>query len=204
MTRFPERSPNVASLLESLKKRVERIVSPTEPEWRAFLDSAVRKVVPKGQCLWREGDSCQHLAFLTTGVFRYFALKDGRDISLQFMFAGNFFVDYPSFVNEEPIRFYYEALQDAELILLPRTTVYAAIHRYPVWERFARIMSEHNAVQISKRKNTMLFDSPKEQYLGLLRERPKVFQLVPQHMIATYLGITPEHLSRIRRSLRDD
>lgn len=190
-----------ALCLAPLKERVERIVRPTEDEWCAMLDGASVKAVAKGACLWRPGDLCRHLAFINAGALRYYAIKDGKEISLQFMFSGSFMIDYPSFIDQEPIAYHFEAIEDSEVILIPRSSVYMAVDRFPVWERFARITSEQNAVAISKRKNAMLFDSPKEQYLALLKERPKVFQHVPQHMIATYLGITPEHLSRIRRGL---
>lgn len=134
-------------------------------------------------------------------LFRYYYLKDDQDISLQFIFDHNFLIDYPSFVNGEPVTYYYQALINAELILIERDKLYDLTEAAPVWQRFARIMSEQNAVSMHKSKNSFIIDSPEERYLKLFRERPNVIQSIPQHVIATFLGITREHLSRLRRKI---
>jgi CRP/FNR family transcriptional regulator, anaerobic regulatory protein len=71
------------------------------------------------------------------------------------------------------------------------------------FERLGRFMAEQTFIAISQRLSSLLLQSPEERYVQLLRERPKVVQRVPQYMIASYLGITPEALSRIRRRLAD-
>lgn len=187
--------------LNHLKAKVEKIVTLSDEEWEFFIADISLKKLNKGAFLWQPGDKCNHLVFINEGVFRYFYNKENQEISLQFMFAHSFMIDYPSFINEEQLAYYFEALEDAEVLMIPKKRIYEAVEKYRTWERFGRITSEKNAVEISKRKNSLLFDSPLEQYLKLIAQRPKIFEKVPLHMIATYLGITREHLSRIRRKL---
>lgn len=184
-----------------LEARIRRIVQPQESDWADLVSLMRPKHLPKGEHIWQPGDVCRHLIFINTGIFRYYYLKADKDISLQFIFDQNFMIDYPSFVNGEPVAYYYRALTDADLIQIDREKLYALIEASPVWQRFARIISEQNAVSLQKSKNSLIIDSPEERYLKLLRDRPKVIRSIPQHMIATYLGITREHLSRLRRKI---
>jgi CRP-like cAMP-binding protein len=76
--------------------------------------------------------------------------------------------------------------------------------RIPAWEKFGRLMAEYILVRIVQRNKSMLFLSPEDQYLNLMKERPKVLANIPQHYIASYLGIKPESLSRIRKRLSEN
>ena len=84
---------------------------------------------------------------------------------------------------------------------MPRKKVYECYDKFPYWERFGRMMAEQNFIELHNEHVARHSYSPEELYLKMLTERPRIIETVPQHMIASYLNITPEHLSRVRKKI---
>ncbi|HLL93669.1 MAG TPA: hypothetical protein VK404_01735, partial [Spirosoma sp.] len=87
---------------------------------------------------------------------------------------------------------------------MPRTDLQTLYNEQPVFERFGRLVAENVVIGSQRRTASLLFDSPEERYLKLITERPKVVERIPLHHIASYLGIQPESLSRIRKRLANN
>jgi CRP-like cAMP-binding protein len=104
-------------------------------------------------------------------------------------------------VSREPSIENHQALVDSEVLLLNYADTQELYEKVPVWQKFGRLIAEFILVRIVQRNKAMLFLSPEDQYLNLMKERPKVISNIPQHYIASYLGIKPESLSRIRKRL---
>jgi len=186
---------------EAIKSYVQRFVPLNDAEFSELSSRLVKKVIPKGALLLEANQPCNHVAFITKGHFRTFCMINDEEVTYNFFFEGNFFSDYASFVSREPSIENHQALVDCEVLLLSHTDTQTLFEKIPAWQKFGRLMAEFILVRIVQRNKAMLFLSPEDQYLNLMKERPKVIANIPQHYIASYLGIKPESLSRIRKRL---
>ncbi|MEM6318157.1 MAG: Crp/Fnr family transcriptional regulator [Bacteroidota bacterium] len=177
-------------------------VQPTDEEWQDLERVYRIKQLKKGDFLVSAGKVCREMNFLNTGNCRTYNLRDGKEITTNFFFAGSLVSDYSSFVQQIPSLEYIQALTDCEVLYFSYESMQYFYEKYPVMERFGRLIAEKVFLNIYQRQNDLLLLTPKERYLKLLKRRPKVVLNLPQIYIASYLGITPEYLSRLRRELK--
>jgi CRP-like cAMP-binding protein len=112
-----------------------------------------------------------------------------------------YLAQYDSFLTRTPSAGNIDALEDCELINLSYDDIQKLYESFPVFERFGRKVAEMLFIMISSQTNRLLTLSPEERYQQLQEEQSYILQRVPQYMIASYIGITPEHLSRLRKRL---
>lgn len=189
--------------LVQIREYISRFISLSDSDQQIFFDSLVKRSIPKGGYLMEAGQVCDYVAFINKGLFRTFCLVKSEEVTYNFSFDGNFFTDYPSFVTRQPTMEYHQALENAEVLTLSYDKMQMIYTKVPAWERFGRLIAEFILVRIAERNRSMLLLSAEEQYLNLMKTRPKVIANVPQHYIASYLGIQPESLSRIRKRLSE-
>lgn len=161
------------------------------------------KDLPKKEFLVRQGETCRHIAFINEGLLRLYYDVEGVEHVRQFHFERSFCSEYQSFLTEKPAQMSLQALEDSELLLISHADLHALFRLSKEFERIGRVLAEQSFIFVSQRFASMLLEPPEERYQILVRERPKVVQRVPQYMIASYLGITPEALSRIRKRLAE-
>jgi CRP-like cAMP-binding protein len=161
------------------------------------------KRVEKKEFFVRQGETCRHIAFINEGLLRLYYDVEGEEHVRQFHFEQSFCSEYQSFLTERPALMSLQALEDSSLLLISRHDLYDLFQRSREFERLGRVLAEQAFIFVSQRFASMLLESPEERYQHLIQERPKVIQRVPQYMIASYLGITPEALSRIRKRLAE-
>lgn len=177
-------------------------ITPIEPEAiDALMDILSPREVRKGEVVWSAGDICRHILFINKGALRYYYFKEGKEVNGQFFFENAFFTDYYSFISREPMEFTTEALEDASLLLMSRSGIFDLYDRFKSFERLGRLIAEQNFIQLHNTRVNLHTKNPEELYRDLLLNRPKVLERVPLYMIASYIGITPEHLSRIRKKV---
>ncbi len=186
-----------------LRKYISQFLTFTEDEWQLHQALLSRRFLKKGEFILRSGEVCNHVTFINKGHFRSYNIVAGDEITFNFAFEGNYVTDYTSFVSRRPSEDYIVAMDDAEILQMKYEDLQAAYEKSPVWQKFGRLMAEFVLIHISQRNKSLLFNSPEERYLNLMKERPKVFERVPQQYIASYLGIKPESLSRIRKRLTE-
>ena len=126
---------------------------------------------------------------------------DGEEITGQFFFENGWYTDYESFLLQKPSKQNIDALEPTELILLSKSDLFNLYITIPKFEKFGRIMAENAFMGLRNRTELLTQQSAEERYLKLVKERPKVIERVPQHYIASYLGIKPPSLSRIRKRI---
>ncbi len=168
-----------------------------------FCSKLTPKHLPKKEFLVRQGETCRHIAFINEGLLRLYYDVEGEEHIRQFHFERSFCSEYQSFLTEKPALMSLQALEECDLLLMPHADLYALFRLNKEFERIGRVLAEQSFIFVSQRFASMLLESPEERYQLLVRERPKVVQRVPQYMIASYLGITPEALSRIRKRLAE-
>ncbi len=155
--------------------------------------------------LLEEGQVSQHYLFIEAGCVRaYFNDRDGNDKTVQFLFENQGLTSFDSFVNHTPSPFTIETIEPSVIYKLPRQYVMQMMEELSHEPDFLQMI-----LQVSARRQThymnefvsFIRDTPEQRYRNLLNERPHVIQRVPQHYIASYLGVSTVHLSRIKSKL---
>ncbi|MFN8334349.1 MAG: Crp/Fnr family transcriptional regulator [Cyclobacteriaceae bacterium] len=185
----------------AIRNFISRFVTFTEDEWKAHEDLLTKKSFRKGEYLLRAGEVCSHVTFINKGYFRVYNNIGEQEFTANFAFDGNYVTDFASFVSRQPTSDNIVAMEDAEVLLLEYNDLQAAYERYPVWQKFGRMIAEYILIFIVERNRSLLFLTPEERYIKLMKDRPRVISSVPLKYIASYLGITPEALSRIRKRM---
>ena len=174
-----------------------------ETAWGAFEQYLSVQKISKGEDLWSTGEVCKHVVFINKGLIRvyYISLENGEETTVQFLFENRYLTDYYSLITQQPCQYFYTALEQCELISIPRVALYEMYDRFKYFERFGRLMAEQSYLLQQRVLFNLKSISPEEKYLNLIKERPKVLQRVPLKLIASYLGMSPEHLSRLRKKI---
>lgn len=187
-------------MFELLFKAINEKVSLTEDEEETCKTFFTPKKLRRKQYLLQQDDVCKYTAFVEKGVLRSYTIDDkGNEHIVQFALEGWWISDIYSFLTGEPSIFNIDALEDAELLLLTKHSNEAMLQTVPKMERYFRILSQKSMVALQRRLVGSLSQSAEEKYTSLVTTYPNIIQRVPQHMIASYLGVTPETLSRIRK-----
>lgn len=148
------------------------------------------------------GKTCKEIGFINIGAFRTYYLAEDREINTQFVFENSFAVDYDSFLQQKPSRYFIQALEDSEIVTFNLATLQNAYSQSHNWERFGRIMAEISYKLTTARVETFLFMNGEERYLHLLENEPHLMNRVALYHIASYLGLERESLSRLRKKLQ--
>ncbi len=184
-----------------MRSFVEQVIQPNDADWELFEQMLTERTLSRKDHFLQAGEVARHVAFVEKGLVRNYYLKDGNAHSVYFYLEGSMFTDIHSLLTGQPSRYYFEALEDCQLLLIAQTDMERLYAQSAIWERFGRLTMQRQVVVVQEMKNALVFDSPQERYQQLVRQKPRILERVPQHMIASYLGITPVHLSRIRRNL---
>lgn len=161
------------------------------------------KSLSKGQDLLGIGDVAGHVFFVVQGLFRYYVTDpvSGEERTGQFFDETRLFTDVTSFLGQMPAIQGIQALEPSVVLRVPRAALLAAYDRDHAVERFGRLMIEDALMGSQRRSTNLLTLGPDERYRVFMTTRPEVARRVPQYLIASYLGVTPEGLSRIRGRL---
>ncbi|MGZ3838251.1 MAG: Crp/Fnr family transcriptional regulator [Flavisolibacter sp.] len=189
-------------MFDLLFQKFDEKVSLTEEEKQVCRSFFTPKKLRKRQYLLQEGDPCRYVAFVEKGILRLYAVDEkGGEHVMQFAFEGWWVADQYSFLTGEPSLYNIDALEDCELLLLSKTAEEQLLEKIPKMERYFRILLQHNLIATQRRLVSSLSHTAEEKYTELIQSCPTIPQRVPQHMMASYLGITPETLSRIRKQM---
>ena len=172
--------------------------------WDKYLPFQKRMDVPAKTVLLEEGKRSQHYIYIEQGCVRAFFNNNGKDKTIQFFFEQEGLTSFDSFINNVPSEFTVETIEPSVVYLLPKKYVTQLIDELLCEPAFARMMLQMSA---QRQKHYMqeffsfIRDTAEERYQHLLTRRPHIVKRVPQHYIASYLGISTVHLSRIKTKL---
>ena len=185
-----------------LRSHIEKRVRLTREEFNRCTQFFTPRKVRKRQFLLQEGDVCKHLAFVNEGCLREYTVDHkGEEHIIQFAIADWWVSDLNSFLSGSVSTHNIDAVHDSEVLLLEKTARDKLFEAVPKMERFFRLLLEGNYVASHRRISESLSASAEERYLAFIKTYPALVERVPQSQIASYLGITPQSLSRIRKEL---
>ncbi|PWB26818.1 Crp/Fnr family transcriptional regulator [Flavobacterium sp. HTF] len=187
--------------MHSVITDLSQFIECNEAENQAFFNALVYKKVKKKEHLLVEGNVCNFGIFIIEGCIRYYYLEDGVEFTGNFFFENCWYADIDSFLNGKPSLLYIEALEDCSVYFLYKNDFDRLVRDYPVFATFLPYMMEKTIRGLSTRNKSMSTITIEERYLKFIKDRPKVVERVPLKYIASYLGIKPESLSRLRTRL---
>ncbi len=175
--------------------------SPLTPECREEMAACATLLsLKKGMVLVREGQFSSKTYYIVNGCARAYYLKDGKDISEWFAFENKFISSIVSFFTGKASPHYIELLEDSVLLELSRDEIEKLSDKYHDFERLIRVVLTHTLLDQQERISSIQFYSAEQKYENILSIHPNITQRVPLTHIASYLGITLETLSRIRKT----
>jgi CRP-like cAMP-binding protein len=179
---------------------IERHIRLTETEKNFFISKLKHRKYRKKQYVLQAGDVARHDNFVIKGLLRAYTVDDkGQEHIAMFAMEGWWTSDLYSFLTETPATQNIDALEDSEVLSIEKPDLETLYHEIPKFERFFRIILQNAFIANQQRVLGSISQTAEEQYLAFIKKYPSLEQRIPQHQIASFLGITPETISRIRR-----
>jgi CRP-like cAMP-binding protein len=189
-------------MFEKLRAFFERSVPITDEQFDLIKSQFTPRKVKKYEILVRAGEICKFGIFVASGCLRTYTIDDkGKEHILQFSVENWWTGDMHSFITSTPATFNVDALEDSDLLLFDNTALQNVTSNVPGLAMLFQMGLQRSTSAQNKRIAASLSATAEERYDSFLKTYPTVAQRVPQHMIASYLGISPETLSRIRKQL---
>ena len=176
---------------------------PLDPAEREDLaQRIIERKIKRRQFILQENDVCKHYTFVAEGCFKkYHVDKKGSEHNLQFAAENDWIMEIDSFYSEKPSRVYIEAIEPATILQIVKKDLLYLFTHNPKFDRNFRVIVENRFVQLENRILQAISSTAEERYLTFLNQYPHLSARLPSTQIASYLGITPEFLSRIRKDL---
>ncbi len=184
-------------IIESIKSLVPLKID----EEQAFLENLEVKSFKKKDLLLQEGQICDAIYFINSGYLRLFFNIEGAENTIQFFFQNSFYTDFSSFLSQKPSIENLQALDNCEVVIVKKKYLDILYEKYPIFNKVGRVFTENAFLSVSNLNKMLTNEEPEQRYLNLFERRPEIVKNIPQHYIASYLGIKPETLSRIRKRI---
>lgn len=183
---------------EPLRLFIQSIFPQFEVDWLIVEPLLKTRKLNRGEMLFHEGDACEFVGLTLKGCLRMFFLKDGKELTLFFHPEHYPIGDYQNFRLHKPACFSCQAIEDSEILILNQQVIHV-LESVADGQQLMRLIVEFLAFRLRDRLLSLYRDTPEQRYLSLLENEPDFLQRIPQHYIASYLGIEPESLSRLKR-----
>ena len=184
----------------NLKKFISKYVNLSDVELEDITNKFKSKVVKKNSYLLRQGDTCKDLVFVQKGCLRLYYLKDDIEVSVWFAFQQSSAIEIYSFISENPSNYFLQAIEDSEVLYLPKTELNKLYQHQPKMQEMMRNFWEDVILNLINRFTALQKDSAEKRYLDLLN-KPAYLETIPQKYLASFIGVTPTSLSRIRKQI---
>lgn len=179
---------------------IKKWIDISESDEKIILSAFDRTSIKKKKDLLVPGEICKYIYFISNGCLRSFYVDTkGVEHIYQIRMDYNWISDLESFFSQHPSKYYIEALEDSQLLRISTDRLELLYKEVPNLERYFRILFQKAYINALERLNATMWESAIDRYKEMLKEQPNMFQRVPLVYIASYLGITPESLSRIRK-----
>ncbi|TAE49548.1 MAG: Crp/Fnr family transcriptional regulator [Bacteroidetes bacterium] len=184
----------------TLKKFITTYVSLSDAELEEIAGRFRPKSVKKNDFLLKQGGICTDLIVVHKGCLRLYYLKDDVEVSVWFAFPQSSAIEMYSFISETPSDYFLQAIEDSEVLRLPKTELNQLYQQQARMQEMIRRFWEDVILNLISRFTALQADSAEKRYLDLL-QKPAYLETIPQKYLASLIGVTPTSLSRIRRKL---
>src|SRR5688572_29228248 len=185
----------------NLKKFITKYVNLSDVELEDITNRFKSKVVKKNNYLLREGDTCKDLVFVQKGCLRLYYVKDDIEVSVWFAFQHSSAIEIYSFISENPSDYFLQAIEDSEVLYISKTELKKLYQHQPKMQEMMRNFWEAVLLDLIGRFTALQKDSAEKRYLDLLSKQPDYLETIPQKYLASFIGVTPTSLSRIRKKI---
>lgn len=187
--------------MEQIRQYFEKTDKLSDADWDIFSSKLVREEFPKKALLLEAGQTENCLSFVESGVIRFYIPKEDQDLTFTFVFNNEFVSAYDSFLTQLPAHYNVEALSDTVLWRLSYKDLQDIYAQTEIGNTIGRHASEQLFMEKSKRELSLLNETAEQRYRNLFTEQPHLIQKIPLKYLASYIGITPQALSRIRKRI---
>ena len=176
------------------------MVTISDEELDDFLKDCFEKSFKKKSILSYPDVIPHEIIFIKSGIIRVKIIdREGNEHTIHFAAENQFVADYSSFLQKKPSIYYLQAIEPTEVVILPRTSIERGYRNLRNGDRLGRLIAESYFIYHDNRIKDMYFRSPRERYDLMNEIFPNIHNRVPQHMIASYIGVTSVHLSRLKK-----
>lgn len=180
----------------------DRYVALSDLEKEGLAPRVHERSLKRREFLLREGQICKHFVFVLEGCFKMYAIdKAGKEHNLQFAAENDWIADISSFYSEKPSKLFIETLEPSRVLLLERPDLIFLFSTFPKFVRYFKVIFEDKFVELQNRVLQNISSTAEERYLSFLEQYPHLSNRLPGVQIASYLGVTPEFLSKIRKDV---
>ena len=184
----------------AIRQVLAHVSAPPDEELKVFLGLLRSRSLEAGEYFVRAGEQSTELAFINSGLLRFFyQTEDGKESNKSFITENQFAAAYSAFLTDKPARFNIQALEPSHLLVAELQSIVDLFARHQCWEKLGRIMAEQVYIKKETREAEFLLDDAETRYHNFQKNYPGLEDRLAQYHIASYLGITPVMLSRIRR-----
>lgn len=196
-------SVSPTAILSSIRQHLNHISELTDKDWEFFAAKLHRRDIPKKTSFLEKGAIENHISFIVSGVVRLFIPHEepSKEITFGFSFQEQFISAYDSFLTQSPSTYALETLTDTTLLSISYEDLQEVYRTTSIGNLIGRLTAERLFLLKSKREQTLLFYTAEERYLNLFKDRPEVIKEIPLKYISSYIGVTPQALSRIRKHI---
>ncbi len=187
--------------MQEIRKFIETIYPINDIDWNYFSDKLEKINLKKKSIILDVGYVECNLYFISKGIVRQFIPKKENDLTFGFLFENEFVTAYDSFLTQTPSKYTLEALTDVSLWRISKENLEDVFDNTLSGNIIGRKMAEQMFLIKSKRELSFLSKTAQERYIDLFKERPELLKLIPLKQIASYIGVTPQGLSRIRKRI---
>lgn len=195
-------SDKILPIYNALFQQLEEKIVLADKEKESIVPFFESKKLLKRDYLLQAGDSCNNLAFVSKGALKSYTIDEkGQERISLLAWEGWWVSDFKSFIGDEKALLFIDAIEDSELLLLSRSNYEQLLVEVPSMERYFRILYQNSLVTKDRRLISSNTYTAEEKYLHFIKMYPLIPQRIPQNLIASYLGLTPETISRIKKNI---
>jgi len=185
---------------DSIKLFLKSFELLTDIEIEDFIQLTTHKILKKSEYFIKEGETCKQIAFVLSGSLRTYYISDKNDeITYCIIFPNNLMNAYSSFLTAKPTQENIQAIIQSELLIVQKDKFDNLANKNPNWIYFLKTIAEQQYIELEKRIFLLQKSDAAKRYANLMQNQPEYIQKIPLQYLASYLGITQRHLSRIRK-----
>lgn len=187
--------------MQQIKAYLDQIATISEQDWDFFTSKLQRRILPKKTVFLKINEIENHISFIESGVVRLFIPKENpeKEITFGFSFKNQFISAYDSFLTQQPSLYQLQTLIETTVLSISYNDLQEVYKKTTIGNLIGRLTAERLFLIKSKREQNLLNLSAEERYVILFKERPELLKIIPLKYISSYIGVTAQALSRIRK-----